>query len=152
MLLSFKTLIKLTSRTTVSAAKQISSNIALFLTGHCPMSGAIIQAGIQEIFGKHQAYYTRSKRCALCLNQKLKMALQRNNNTLKKRTEILNQCRHRNKCTLMSYDNKNQSLVSFSSFNKVLPTDLLFSAIWQDSFSQQLSRLLSTHISRESIS
>ena len=56
-----------------------------------------------EILGRHQAYNTSSKRCSLCLNEKLKIALHRDNNMLKRRTEILNKCRHKNKNLLISY-------------------------------------------------
>ena len=37
-----------------------------------------------EILGRHQAYNTNSKRCSLCLNEKLKIALHRDNNILNK--------------------------------------------------------------------
>ena len=46
-----------------------------------------------DILGRHQAYNTSSKRCSLCLNEKLKIALHRNNNMLNKRTKILKQCK-----------------------------------------------------------
>ena len=59
-----------------------------------------------EILGRHQAYSASSKRYSLCLNEKLKIALHRNNNMLNRRTEILNKCRHKNKCSLISYDSK----------------------------------------------
>ena len=59
-----------------------------------------------DILGRHQAYNTSSKRCSLCLNEKLKIALHRNNNMLNRRTEILNKCRHKNKYALISYDSK----------------------------------------------
>ena len=59
-----------------------------------------------EILGRHQAYNTRSKRCSLCLNEKLKIVLHRDNNMLNRRTEILNKCRHKNKYALTSYDSK----------------------------------------------
>ena len=39
-----------------------------------------------EILGRHQAYNTSSKRCSLCLNEKLKIALHRDNNLLNKWT------------------------------------------------------------------
>ena len=45
-----------------------------------------------EILGRHHAYNTSSKRCSLCLNEKLKKALHRNSNMLNKQTEILNKC------------------------------------------------------------
>ena len=59
-----------------------------------------------EILGRHQAYNTSSKRCSLCLNEKLKIVLQRDNNMLNRQTEILNKCRHKNKYVLTSYDSK----------------------------------------------
>ena len=59
-----------------------------------------------DILGRHQAYNTSRKRYSLWLNEKLKIALRRNNNMLNKRTEILNKCRHKNKYALISYDSK----------------------------------------------
>ena len=50
-----------------------------------------------EILGRHQAYNTNNKRCSLCLNEKLKIALHRNNNMLNGQIEILNKCRHKKK-------------------------------------------------------
>ena len=41
-------------------------------------------------FRQTPTYNTTSKRCSLCLNEKLKIALHRNNNMLNRRTEILN--------------------------------------------------------------
>ena len=52
---------------------------------------------IWEILGRHQAYNTNSKKCSLCLNEKLKIALHRNNNMLNGQIEILNKCRHKKK-------------------------------------------------------
>ena len=61
-----------------------------------------------EILGRHQAYNTSrsSNRCLLCLNEKLKIALHRNNNMLNRRTKKLNKCRHKNKYALISYNSK----------------------------------------------
>ena len=59
-----------------------------------------------KILGRHLAYNTSSKRCSLCLNEKLKIVLQRDNNMLNRRTEILNKCRRKNKYALISYDSK----------------------------------------------
>ena len=59
-----------------------------------------------QILGRQQAYNTSSKRCSLCLNEKLKIAFNRNNNILNKQTKILNKCRHKNKYALISYDSK----------------------------------------------
>ena len=41
----------------------------------------------REILGRYQAYNTSSKRCSLCLNEKLKIALHRDNNMLIRRTK-----------------------------------------------------------------
>ena len=59
-----------------------------------------------EILGRHQAYNRSSKRCSLCLNEKLRIVLYRDNNMLNRRTEILNKCRHKNKYALILYDSK----------------------------------------------
>ena len=48
-----------------------------------------------DILGRHQTYNTSSKRCSLCLNETMKIALHRNNNMLNRRTEILNKWRHK---------------------------------------------------------
>ena len=55
-----------------------------------------------EILDRHQAYNnTSSKRCSsLYLNEKLKIALHRNDNMLSKQTKILSKCRHKKQlCT-----------------------------------------------------
>ena len=59
-----------------------------------------------EILGRHQAYYTSSKRYSLCLNEKLKIVLHRGSNMLNRRTKILNKCRHKRKYALILYDSK----------------------------------------------
>ena len=59
-----------------------------------------------EILGKHQAYNTSSKRCSLYLNEKLIIALHRDNSMLNRQTEISNKSRHKNKYALISYDSK----------------------------------------------
>ena len=59
-----------------------------------------------KILRRHQAYNTSTKRCSLCLNEKLKLALHRTNTMLNKQTEILNKCRHRNKYAMISHDSK----------------------------------------------
>ena len=82
-----------------------------------------------EILDRHNAYNTSSKRCSLCLNDKLQIALYRNNNMLNRRTEIINNCRRKNKCALMSFDSKDQSRVSSKSLHKTLHTKFLFPGI-----------------------
>ena len=50
------------------------------------------------------SYYPNSKRCLLCLNEKYEIATYKGDNLLKKRTEIINTCRHRSKHKLANYD------------------------------------------------
>ena len=59
---------------------------------------------VWKILGQYQPYNVNTKRCLLCLNEKLQIAIYRGNNMLNKRTEITNKCRHRNKYSLASYD------------------------------------------------
>ena len=59
-----------------------------------------------DILSRHQAHNKGSKRCSLCLNEKLKTTLHRNYHMLNKCTKTLNKCRHRNKNALISYDSK----------------------------------------------
>ena len=56
-------------------------------------------------FGNPQIIQS-SKRCLLCLNEKLAIALHKDDNMLNKRSEIISKCRHRNKYMLASYDSK----------------------------------------------
>ena len=48
-----------------------------------------------EILGTHKSYNQSSKRCLLCLNEKLAIALHKDDNILNKRSEIISKCRHR---------------------------------------------------------
>ena len=57
-----------------------------------------------KILGQYQSYTVNTKRCLLCLNEKLQIAIYQGDNFLKKRTEIISRCRHRNKYTLAIYD------------------------------------------------
>ena len=57
-----------------------------------------------EILGTHKSYNQSSKRCLLCLNEKLAIALHKDDNMLNKRSEIIRKYRHRNKYMLASYD------------------------------------------------
>ena len=60
----------------------------------------------REIFGTHKSYNQSSKRCLLCLNEKLTIALLKDDYILNKRSEIISKCRHRNKYILDNYDSK----------------------------------------------
>ena len=59
-----------------------------------------------EILGVHQSYNTSTKRCMLCLNEKLAVALRKEDNILNKRTEIISKCRHSIKYKLANSDTK----------------------------------------------
>ena len=57
-----------------------------------------------KILGQYEPYNVNTKRCLLCLNERLQVVIYRGNNMLNKLTEIINKCRHRNKYALASYD------------------------------------------------
>ena len=61
---------------------------------------------VWEILQKYQTYNPNTKRCSLCLNEKLEIASYKGHNLLHKRSEIINKCRHRNKFALAFYDSK----------------------------------------------
>ena len=61
---------------------------------------------VWEILRKHQTHNPNTKRCSLCLNEKLEIATYKGRNLLNKRSEIINKCRHRNKFALALYDSK----------------------------------------------
>ena len=61
---------------------------------------------VSEILQKHQTYNSNTKRCSLCLNEKLEIARYKGRNFLNKRPEIINKCHHRNKFALALYDSK----------------------------------------------
>ena len=53
-----------------------------------------------NIFGKFSAYNPASHRCNLCLNEKLEISIHKEDNLLNKRSEVISQCRHKNKFKL----------------------------------------------------
>ena len=53
-----------------------------------------------DILGKQQPYTFATKLCNLCLNEKLRIALQNDNNMWNKRMKVLNKCKYRNMCLL----------------------------------------------------
>ena len=59
---------------------------------------------VWKILGQYQPHNVNTKRCLPCLNEKLQIAIYRENNMLNKQTEIFSKCRHRNKYALASYD------------------------------------------------
>ena len=59
-----------------------------------------------KIVRRCSPYNPNSKRCYLCLNEKLEIATYRGNNLLNKKAELISKCRHQNKYTLSKYDTK----------------------------------------------
>ena len=59
-----------------------------------------------DILGIHQSYNTSTKRCTLCLNEKLAIAVSKEDSILSKRTKIIRKCRHSIKYDLVNYDTK----------------------------------------------
>ena len=60
-----------------------------------------------EILGTHKSYNQSSKRCLLCLTEKLAIDLHKDDSILNKSSEKISKCRHRNKYMLANYDTKN---------------------------------------------
>ena len=65
-----------------------------------------------KVLKKCQAYNQKKKQCILCLNEKYK--IDKGDNLLNKRTEILGTCRHRNKYKLKNYDSIDRRHISVS--------------------------------------
>ena len=59
-----------------------------------------------EILRTHKSCNQSPKRCLLCVNEKLAIALYKDDNMLNKRSDIISNCKHRNKYMLASYDSK----------------------------------------------
>ena len=55
-----------------------------------------------EIKGQYKAYNPTLKKCNLCLNEKLAIIDDPDKNLLNKRSEVISQCRHRNKFKLVN--------------------------------------------------
>ena len=59
-----------------------------------------------RIIKHHAAYNPVSKRCNLCLSEKLYILEHEGGNLLNKRDELISKCRHRNKYTLLHHDSR----------------------------------------------
>ena len=59
-----------------------------------------------EIVKKCVPYNPQTKRCLLCLNEKLDIAAYKEQNLLNKSNEIVSKCRHQLKYALARYDTK----------------------------------------------
>ena len=59
-----------------------------------------------RIIRKCLPYNYNSRKCDLCLNEKLEIALYKGQNLLNKKTELICKCRHQNKFMLLRHDSK----------------------------------------------
>ena len=59
-----------------------------------------------EIVQRYPTYNPTSKKCLLCLNEKLTIATYGEGNMLNKRTELISKCRHQNRFLLSKFDSK----------------------------------------------
>ena len=59
-----------------------------------------------RIIRKCPPYKYNSRKCYLCLNEKLKIALNKGENLLNKKTEFISKCCHQNKFMLLRHDSK----------------------------------------------
>ena len=66
-----------------------------------------------DIKGQYKAYNPTLKKCNVCLNEKLAMIDDPDKNLLNKRSEVISQCRHRNKFKLVN-------LTSWKTLNDVI--------------------------------
>ena len=73
---------------------------------------------IWEILRKHQTHNPNTKRCSLCLNEKLEIARYKWQNLLNKWSEIINKCHHGNKLVLALYGSKDWIYFSVTAFEQ----------------------------------
>ena len=59
-----------------------------------------------RIIRKSLSYDYNSKKCYLCLNEKLEIALYEGENLLNKKMKLISKCRHQNKFMLLHNDSK----------------------------------------------
>ena len=59
-----------------------------------------------KIVKKCLPYNPNTRRCDLCLNEKLEIALFKEPRLLNKRSELISKCRHQNKFMLLKHDSK----------------------------------------------
>ena len=105
---------------------------------------------VWKMLGQYQPYNVNTKRCLLCLNEKVQIAIYRGNNMMNKRTEIISKCRHRNKYVLASYDSMDWNIrcnveVSWDYWN--------FWSLWQSALLllwSKLTKVLSISINFKS--
>ena len=61
---------------------------------------------IWRIIRKCKPFNTTKRKCYLCLNEKLEVALYKEDNLLNKRSELINKCRNQSKFTLLWHNSK----------------------------------------------
>ena len=59
-----------------------------------------------RIIRKCAPFNTTKRKCYLCLNEKLEIASYKGDNLLNENPELINNCRHQNKFTLLRHDSK----------------------------------------------
>ena len=59
-----------------------------------------------EVIKQSKSFNPSSKKCYLCLNEKIEINMYNQDNMLNKRTELVSKCRHLNKFTLQHHDSK----------------------------------------------
>ena len=73
---------------------------------------------VWEILQKQQTYNPKTKRCPLCLNEKLEIARYKGRNLLNKRYKIINKCHQWNKFALALFDSKDWIKFSVTAFER----------------------------------
>ena len=70
----------------------------------------------QISYGKY--FNSNTKRCSLCLNEKLEIGRHKGRKLLNKWSKTINKCRHRNKFVLVLYDSKDWIKFSVPAFEQ----------------------------------
>ena len=74
-----------------------------------------------RIIRKCAPFNTTKRKCYLCLNEKLEIALYKGDNLLNKRSELINKCRYQNKFTLLRHDSKDKELCFHCDISRCIP-------------------------------
>ena len=83
------------------------------LKSSCPTSSVVYNANANftinwSILATAPAYSNKSKRCHLCLTEKLYLVRAKKPSLLNKRTELISKCRHENKFYLANFTSRQQ--------------------------------------------
>ena len=74
-----------------------------------------------RIIRKCMPFNTTKRKCYLCLNEKLEIASYKGDNLLNKKSELINNCRHQNKFTLLQHDSKDYELCFHCDISRCIP-------------------------------